>query len=255
MSVILKNTSDVTQYTFPSGCDVVEEPFAKRLDTENRAYAHGGILVSDRKVETRFISLHGIFGKASQALMETELNSMKKACYTEDLRLYSTQNEDDFYKVEVLSFESTFLGKIGVVEINIEFQCADPFRYAKNPVTTDTKNPVVSGTPYALTNDNDGDIEVSPIISYTAGGTQTNIKIENAGDAAKYFEYAGGLVNTDILEVDCLEGTVEKNGSDDIANFTGSFFNLVSGVNTINITVTGTLGTSVCVITFRKKYL
>jgi len=255
MSVILKNTSDSTIYTFPGGIDLIEEPFTKRLDTEPRAFAHGGILVSDQKIETRFLFLHGTFGKASQALMETELNSMKKACYTEDLRLYATQNDDEFYKVEILNFESTFLGMLTVAEINIEFQCADPFRYAKNPVTTDTKNPVVSGTPYALTNDNDGDIEVSPIISYTAGGTQTNVKIANAGDAAKYFEYAGGLVDTDVLEIDCLEGTVEKNGSSDIANWSGSFINLVSGVNTITCEITGTAGTSILSFEFRKRYL
>jgi len=254
MSVILKNTSNSTIYTFPGGVDLVAEPFAKRLDTEPRTYAHGGVIVSDQKIGVRIVSLHGIFGKASQALMETELNSMTKAVYTEELRLYSTQFVNNFYKVEVLNFEHTFLGKLTIVEISIDFLVSDPFKYYKD-VTTDTENPVVSGTPYALTNDNDGDIEVSPIITYTAGGTQTNVKIENAGDAAKYFEYGGTMTIGKALVVDCKEGTVEYDGSDDIADFTGSFFNLVSGTNTINITVTGTLGTSVSVITFRKRYL
>lgn len=88
--------------------------------------------MSDQKVETRFIFLHGIFDKSSQALMETELNSLKKAVYIEDLRLYGTQNSDDFYNVECLRFEHIFLGMLAVVEINIEFQCADPFRYYKD---------------------------------------------------------------------------------------------------------------------------
>ncbi|MBA7716513.1 hypothetical protein ES703_125586 [subsurface metagenome] len=255
MSVILKDTDDSTIYTFPSGVELTEEPWSKRLDIEPRAHAHGGVLISDEKVATRVIFLHGIFDKSSQALMESELNSMKKACYTEDLRLYATQNSDDFYKVECFNFEHIFLGMLTVVEINVDFQCADPFRYYKNPETTDTKNPVVSGTPYALTNDNDGDIEVYPTITFTAGGTITNVKIENVGDAGKYFEYAGTMAITKALVVDCKEGTVEYDGSDDIANFTGSFFKLISGTNTITITVTGDLGTSTCTFVFRKKYL
>ncbi len=257
MSVILKNTSDSTIYTFPGGVDLVEEPFTKRLNTEPRAYAHGGILVSDRKVETRFIFLHGIFGKASQALMETELNSMKKACYTEDLRLYSTQNEDDFYKVEVLSFESTFLGKIGVVEINVEFQCADPFRYAKNPVTTDSNT--VDESPEAFTVSNGGDIETFPVITWTAGAAAnfSKVRIANAEDGAKYFEYepAANITVGQVIEIDCQEGTVELDGSDDISHFSGSFIKLASGTNNITVTLTGTSGTNVAAFVFRKKYL
>jgi len=252
MSVILKNSSNVIQYTFPSGCEIDSEPFSKRLDTEPKAFAHGGIIVSDSKISTRFISLHGIFAKATQTLMESELNSIKKAVYTEDLRLYATQNANDFYKVECLSFEHTFLGMIQNVEINIDFLVSDPFRYYKD-LTTDTKNPVVSGTPYTV--NNAGDVEVSPVISYTAGGTQSKVKIQNNEDAGKYFEYSGGLVNTDVLEIDCLEGTVEKNGSDVIVDWLGSFIDLASGDNTITITITGTSGTSVCIFTFRKKYL
>jgi len=238
----------------------VADPWSKRQGSEPKVYQHGATKMSDEKVEERIISIQGVFNVSMinttyGVALRDNLKEMKQQCYTEDLRLYfDTAYSDEYYNVECLSFEHTFLQTITIVEIFIDFICSDPFRYYKDE-TTDTKNPVVSGTPYALTSDNDGDIEVSPVISYTAGGTQTNVKIENAGDAAKYFEYAGGLVNTDVLEVDCLEGTVEKNGSDDIADFTGSFFNLVSGTNTINITITGTAGTSICVMTFRKRYL
>jgi len=254
MSVILKDISNVTKYTFPGGIDVKGEPWGQRLDSEPQSYAHGDIVTADEKVSSRIVYIHGRFGEASSAAMLTELKSMKKACYTSGYRLYATQNPNEYYNVKCLGFESEFLGQLTRAEVSIDFFVADGFRYYKD-VTTDTKNPVVSGTPYALTNDNDGDIEVSPIISYTAGGTQTNVKIANAGDAAKYFEYAGGLVDTDVLEVDCLEGTVEKNGSSDIANWSGSFINLVSGVNTITCEITGTAGTSILSFEFRKRYL
>lgn len=257
MSVILKDSDDNIILTFPSGIDVVEEPFAKRLDTENRAYQHGSIIVSDGKIETRFIFLHGIFGETSQANMETTLNNIKKAIYTENLRLYSTQYSDYFYNVEVLNFESTFQGRIRVVEINIEFVCIDPFRYAKNPVTTD--NNTVDESPEVFTVSNGGDIEVFPVITWTAGASAnfSKVRIANAEDAAKYFEYepASNITTSDVIEFDCQEGTVELAGSDDIANFTGSFIKLASGTNNITVTIIGTPGTNVASFVFRNKYL
>ncbi len=254
MSVILKDSNKATKYTFPSGIDVIGEPWGERLDSEPRAYAHGDIIIADQKVTSRIVYVHGRFGTASSALMATQLKLMKKACYTSGYRLHATQNSTEYYNVKCLSFESEFLGQLTRAEVSIEFFVADGFRYFED-LTTDTKDPVVSGDPYALTSDNDGDVEVSPIITYTADGTQTNVKIENAGDAGKYFEYGGTMASGKALVVDCEEGTVEYDGSSDIADFTGSFFNLVSGVNTINITVTGDLGSSTCVMTFRKRYL
>lgn len=250
--IILKNSSNVIQYTFPASIALVDEPWNKRLETEDRAYQAGGVLVSDEKVATRIISLHGIFGKDNQTLMEAELRSMKKAVYTEDLRLYSTQFADDFYNVECLNFEHTFLGPLTIVEINIDFLISDPFRYYKDE-TTDTKNPVISGTPYTVTNN--GDVEVEPIITYVAGGAQTKIKIENANDGNKYFEYTTSIALNDSIVFDFQEGTVEKNGTSDINNFSGAFYKLASGANSITITVTGVLGTSTLEHKFRQKYL
>lgn len=252
MSVILKDSSNVTKYTFPSGVELKDEPWGQRLDSEPKAYAHGDVITADEKASSRIVSVHGIFQKADAATMETELKSMRKACYTKDYRLYATQNANEFYEIECFNFDFEYLGMLTTIEITVDFLAADGFRYYKDE-TTDTKNPVVSGTPYTVANS--GDAEISPVITYTAGGTQTKVKIQNDEDAGKYFEYAGSLVITDTLEVDCQEGTVEKNGSDDMANFSGSFINLASGDNTITITVTGTLGTSICVFKFRKRWL
>ncbi len=553
MSVILKDASNVTIYTFPSGTELIAAPFSKRLDAAPRVYQHGAVLVGDEKVEPRMVTVHGIFGKASQALMETELNSMKKACYTKNLRLYATQYANDFYFVEVLSFDHIFHGQIPVVEISIEFQCTDPFRYYKDS-TTDTHylskalsldgngyasiadgsqtgldmglsdfmlemrvkltvpsasqpdifaylfskytagetfyeawlskddetigfvifdtvnnaylwssssylddlewhslvfvadrnqvtglelyvdsvevaydaqtdptsvgdldntgeftvgaaatihtekliskidevrvwnfgvdglpvdyatyiawryaNPFaptseygggswncyadavqtdlhdgagtvtglvvgekygyVTATPHTLdyqggtldddgvftathttgtiadgdaddhvrrvglvarykfegdytdegsnsnhlteggtgnsfplyvdsgTVSNGGDVEVHPIITFTAGGTITNVKVENAQDGGKYFNYSGLLVLDDVLEVDCQKGTVKKNGVDDIANFADSFIKLASGDNAITVTITGTPADSNLKFEFRERYL
>jgi len=260
MSVLLKDSDNALIYTFLSGCELVEEPFTKRLETEPKAYAHGGVLVSDEKVSARVISVHGIFNKTSQTLMEAELNSMKKACYTEDLRLYATQYANDFYNVECLSFEHTFLGMLTVVEINIDFLVSDPFRYYMDETPDDETVDELSHN-YVIANE--GDIEVFPVITFTvgAGASISKIAITNITDAGKSFEYtpASNLIATNVVEVDCQNGTVELNTgaglSDDIAHWSGRFIRLLSGNNSITITVEGTIGTNQCLCTFRKRWL
>jgi len=260
MPVLLKDSDNALIYTFPSGCELVEEPFIKRLETEPKAYAHGGVLVSDEKVSVRVISLHGIFNKTSQALMEAELNSMKKACYTEDLRLYATQYANDFYNIECLNFEHAFLGMLTVIEINIDFLVSDPFRYYKDETSDDETVDELSHS-YVIANE--GDIEVFPVITFTVGAEASisKIAITNVTDAGRSFEYepASNLVVTNVVKIDCQNGTVELDTgpglSDDIAHWLGRFIRLLSGNNSITITVTGTVGTNQCVFAFRKRWL
>jgi len=256
MSVILKNSGNVIQYTFPSGVELIDEPHSVRISTEERVHAHGGVIVSDEKIASRMLIVHGIFKKASQALMETELKLIKKACYAKNLRLYGTQNADEFYNIECRSFDFGYLGMLTVAEVEIEFICVEGFRYYKDE-TTDTEDPVVSGTPYIVANG--GDVEISPIITFTAGAGAdiSKIKIQNTTDSDKYFEYepASNLSSGDAVVIDCQNATCKLNTVDDIAHFSGAFIELQSGDNSITITITGTAGTSQLVFVFRKRYL
>ena len=115
---------------------------------------------------------------------------------------------------------------------------------------------IPDGHPLAISND--GDEAAYPVITWT-GSTDTaitNIRMTNAEDGGKYFDYAGSVGDADVVEIDCLEGTVELNGTSDIDNFTGAFIKLASGTNNVTITITGTTGgPNTCTFVFRKKYL
>jgi len=258
MSVILKDSDNTVIYTFPAGVELTEEPFSKRLYTTERALAHGSVITSDQKIATRMVSLHGIFKKDTQSAMETELRNMRSACYTENLRLYSTQFANDFYKVECSNFENSFLGMLTVVEVYIDFLAIDPFRYYKDE-TTD--NETINSSPHTYTVANDGDVEVSPVITFTTGtgANITKIKVQNTTDSDKYFEYepASALTSGDIVTIDCRNAYCKLNDADDISHFlAGScFFNLLSGNNSIVVTITGTVGTNTLQFKFRKRYL
>lgn len=256
MSVILKDSGNTTIYTFPSGMELIEEPYSARMDTEERVNAHGGVIVGDKKIASRILIVYGIFNKASQTLMETERKLMTKACYTKNLRLYGTQNSNEFYNVECRGFDAGYLGMLTIAEVEIEFICADPLRYYKDE-TTDPHT--VDESPESFTVNNAGDIEVSPVITFTvgAGASITKIKVENTTDSGKYFEYepAAALTVGKVVEIDCKNATCKLDTVDDIAHFSGTFFELKSGDNSIIVTLTGTPGTNSCSFVFRKRYL
>ncbi len=262
MAIQLKNSSNTTVYEFPKGCNIVSEPWSKRQDSEPRAYQNGVTRTGDEKVNERIISLHGIFGvnginATYGATVVLNLREMQQQCNTEDLRLYpGSQYADQYYDVELFNFEHNFVGKIGIVEIFIDFQVVKPFRFYKD-ATTDTEAGITA-SPHAYTiTTNDGDEPVYPVWTFTGGAATnlTKIKIANAEDGAKYFEVETAIGNADIIEIDCQEGTCKKNGSSIMSSFTGAFIKLASGTNNITITSTGTVGTVSNVAVFRKKYL
>ena len=263
MAIKLKDSSNVEVYEFPAGCNIVAEPWSKRQDSELRAYQHGSTKTGDEKVNERIISLHGIFNvngvnATYGATLAANLKEMKQQCYTEDLRLYpGNQYTDEYYNIECLNFEHTFLQTITIMEIFIDFICSDPFRYYKD-VTTDTET--VDEALESMTVTNGGDAEIFPVITFTAGaGSNISVvRITNTTDTSKYFEYtpASNLTENDVLEIDCEEGTVELAGVDDMAHFNdGQFIKLLPGSNSLVAAITGTVGTNQCVFVFRNRWL
>lgn len=253
MSISLKDSSNNTIYTFPSQFHLLDYGLIKRIDSESRILQHGNIIVGDKYLNDRPITLTGIFSGTSLANFESNLTLLKKAIHRTDIRLYGAYKTDQFFKIKALqNFTSTFLNDGGLAEVEI-ILAADPFRYYEDE-TTDEETVDKASHSYTLTNDNDGDIEVSPKISFTAGGDITNVKIENAGDDDKYFEYTNTLKDGDIVLVNCQNATCKLNGSDSIIYFSGCFFDLKSGDNTITITITGDASGSLQ-FKFRQRYL
>ncbi len=106
---------------------------------------------------------------------------------------------------------------------------------------------------------NGGDVEVNPVITFTAGSGAniSNLNIKNTTDSDRNFDYApdSNLTENDVVEIDCKNTTVKLNTVNDISNFSGAFFELLAGNNSIVVTLVGTAGTNQCVFVFRKAWL
>jgi len=258
VSINFKDSSNNTLYSLPDGFHLVDYGTIKRLDSEERILQHGNVIVGDKYLNDRPLTLTGIFSGTSLANFESELTLLKRAIHRTDVRLYGAYKTDQFFKIKALqSSIFTFLNDGALVEAEI-ILAADPFRYTEDE-TSDQETIDEASHSYTLTNDNDGDIEVNPKITFIcgAGSGITKIKIQNSSDSDKYFEYipASALTSGKVVVVNCANASCSLDGNDDIENFSGAFFNLRSGDNSIVVTLTGTAGENILKFEFRKRYL
>jgi len=136
--------------------------------------------------------------------------------------------------------------------VEVIFQATDPFWYSD---TLQSVSRILTSQPETFIITNNGEMGTPPIFTYTAGADQMRIKLRNASDGNKEWAYQENLALNDILEVDTKEGTVEKNGTTSIEDFSGAWWDLVPGSNEIRVGVTGILGTSTLQIQYRERYL
>lgn len=252
MSLIL-NQGLSTEYTFPRSFSLDALLWAKRTGESERAHQHGTIITADKKLTSRPVRIWGTLSSSSRVAFRTELEAMRKACYQDDPTLHASDYWAGRYVIldSIDVFDTVYLVTLRAADISILFKVTDPFWYATTPtsrawsITAATLSRIV---------ENLGSVEMSPVITYRAGGAQTQLKVRNNQNSEE-FTYSGTLALNDELEVDCKEGTVKKNGTDDIVNYVGPFLRLLSGNNSIRTVITGTVGTSRIQFDFRPRWL
>jgi len=190
---------------------------------------------------------------------------MKRAVHHEDIRLYSAYKTDQYFLLMVLEdADWDFVTDGGLADVSINF-LADPFRYDEDLSTigpTSLAAPGLSVTGLTVAVLNSGDVETSPVITFTSAGTcetgicQTSLEIENV-NTSRTFYYDGVILPGDELEVDCENAMVTLNGDVGICNVRAisSFWELISGTNVIRVRAVGETGLSPSIQhSFHQKY-
>lgn len=257
MPLVLKDSDNNTLYRFPDGFHLSDYGLVKRVGTENRVLQHGSVIVGDKYISDRQITITGVFGASTLDEFESDMTTLKRNLNRTDMRLYGAYKTDQFFKIKALqNFTAEFLNDGGLANVEIVF-VADPFRYAQDQTSVLS---TVLASPANITVTVDGDVEVYPRVTYTAGSTQTSIQLKNLSDNNLYFSYApaSSLVAGDVVEFDFTGESVEVelNGVDDLDHFSNAPVKLLSGENILKLTITGTVGTcSLLQVDFRNRYL
>lgn len=252
MSLIL-NQGLSTEYTFPRNMSMDAMPWMKRVTEAELVHQHGTVITSDKKLQSRPLRIWGTLFYSTRPAFRDELERLRVACYQDDPTLHTSNYWPDKYVIldSVVSFDTIFLVTLRAADLDILFRVTDPFWYASAQTTRAWS---ITAANLTRSVNNGGLVEVYPVITYRAGGAQTQLRVRNNVNS-KEFTYSGTMALNDEVEFDFAEGTVKLNGTDDIVNFTGPFLELFSGNNDIRTIITGTVGTSRIEFTFRARWL
>lgn len=264
-NIIIKDSSDTTLYTFGAGFKVGGYLLDKRVSESKRAYQHGTLITSDKKLGSRMVIIEGVLHQTeagveinSSLAFEAEWDELTEQIDKETLHIYGYKISR-YIVCDCLEYaDHEWVAKNRAGRIEFGFRASDPFWYSASE--TDDDN-TVDESPESFTQANSGKAAVYPVVTFTAGvgSSISKVKVLNSSDGSRYFEYepASSLTDGDILEVDNQKGTVKLNGTNDISHLcsVSAFIKLVTGNNSIVVTLTGTAGTNVCNFTFRPRWL
>ncbi|KKL22168.1 hypothetical protein LCGC14_2438130, partial [marine sediment metagenome] len=90
----------------------------------------------------------------------------------------------------------------------------------------------VISVPHAFSVTNAGNAKTSPIVTVTANTTVTLAKLKHVGQD-ETMQYDLTLNTTDVLVIDVAAGTVKVNGANKLAGFSGTFWRLDPGLNSL----------------------
>lgn len=229
-------------YTFTDDIEDFDLDDDTDIPTEKVPRRHGVYVNEEPTRAPKSVIVQGSFVKSSAANAVAELDTLLRTLNQGQKQLkFNSGRYANAYKHR-FSYRWLKTGDFSAVSYRVEFLLADPFWYD----VTATSTTITSG--YASwTHNNGGDELVYPVIQITAagGGAFSAATLTNAS-ISKSWTYAGSVSAGNVLEIDHANFTCENpNGTADMANFSGTFFWLVRGNNTLTLVYTGTAPASV----------
>ena len=133
----------------------------------------------------------------------------------------------------------------------LSFICQKPFAYAVTPF--DTTYPV-NADPKTIILTVAGSANTDPVYTLTAGANLTGVTIKLKNTTTNFeLCWTGNMLNTDTLEIDCEFWIVELEAVASMSTVTGKFPYLVPGINSIQVTAFGVLGS--LRVQYRARYI
>lgn len=203
-----------------------------------------GKLLNNLGFDDFTIGLDGLITGATATAARTNWDTVAKAINPfrvnneqrttkHDLFLY----DDRYLRALISSFDHEYQAAGRVIKFKAKMTAVDAFLRSPNWYRSKTS---LSASPTSATVTTIGTMYTMPILKFTAAGSNiTSLVLQNltTGDT---FSYAGTVVVGNDLIIDMDACTVQNNGADDIANFSGDFMRLLPGANALNFT--GTTG-------------
>ena len=134
-----------------------------------------------------------------------------------------------------------------------EFEAADPYWYATGDADTDTWSTPANGNTHAVANG--GSATAQPVMTVTVSSTGTlTLALTNSTTGKSFGIAALPVTNGQALVIDCAAQTVKLAGVNKLSYFSGSFWLLDPGSNTLSLALSGVTLASISTV-LRKRWL
>lgn len=240
---------DSVVYFFNESFFIREHDFKWGTKVTDRAFAHGGVDTGDGKVKGRKIRIEGNLFADDDATYRSDYDALFAAAVKENQELRWGAHPR-FLKVKRVSQirVRTIEHVETASEVRVDFETEDPFWNfnAVNSISTDLNSPV---SVFTLTNS--GNVDTFPTFTIVSSdNNSTGISVQNNSDDDVKLIYADvNQTSGSTLVINNAEGVVTLGAANTLRFFTGPFFRLTPGVNTI--TYEG--GKGVVVAVYRER--
>lgn len=232
----LKILKDGQQYLLPERWSIKDSGnYEFNSKIENRAFAHGGYVVGDKKLKGRTIQVEFSMLGATKADHDEAVNLAYSWFTKSDYDLYCSR-EDRYYKIAACSkikadFEKGFKQRFSNVTVSLLL--ADPFRYAVTQ-TVVTKNYNDSQTEVEIKLNNPSPVDVPLIWTFTPSEGQSNpdISITHEESGESFILKDTLLTAPAVAVVNGETGTVRRDTGNSLNTFSGIFLHALPGNNT-----------------------
>ena len=225
----LRLVKGADDWTIPDDAWISGVPFTVRRKESDRACQHGVIDTGDGKIDSRTVSLTIYIEEDTQSEYFATMDALKKRLYRKDQKLYVTTTR---YIVlsSLYSFKEEYI--TGFVNrkcfVTAEFKCNDPFFYSSTP---EVATVAVASSPHTFTVTNIGNVDVPPVIKISASDAVPSVQLTNNTNARLCLYQDPQLIADTVLEIDNGAATVERDRTNTLNAFSGTFHSLESGAN------------------------
>lgn len=251
MSLVLKDTANVTFYTFPTQFDLhrlEDRNYDARVKTMDRFGGHGAKQTGDLGIKPRIVKVKGsLYDTTGASLLEGWIYTMTKAIYNDGQPYRFWWDIYGYINVDACqSFRHTRKDKglaWTAVDIEMEFLCSDPFWYGAN--RTSTVSITTSPQDILFVTLGGSNIDAPLIIQAVPTAVWADFTVVNVTDGGNWCRYADPVLGSgNTVIIDGADGTVERDGVNTIRYFSGSFLR-VTPANYNTIRYTGPTGGSI----------
>ena len=216
-----------------------------------------GMFITNDFFRERKIVARGYVKKSTAALLDAELDTIRKSLATREGNLDVTDNNSTAkrFVATLENYEELFADRqryhLTICPFKASFVCKTPFGKARTYTSISLDTSTLETTQSVV---NEGTYKAQPVVTlnFTAASSVTAVTLENE-TTGESITYTGSIAAGNVLVFDSENKQVTKAGA--VQTFTGAFPTLLVGANLLTITVTGTSFTAYDTYKYRKTYL